>query len=83
MQGTAGDDLEDGNRQRGGRGCDERVQRGLAVKVIRKGATEALGDVERSVMWEVPHAPWPLPTTYMRMVPLCMAYCAHVYGSVA
>jgi len=25
----------------------------LAVKVIRKGATEALGDVERSVMWEV------------------------------
>ena len=30
-----------------------RVQRGLAVKVIRKGATEALGDVERSVMWEV------------------------------
>ena len=25
----------------------------LAVKVIRKGASEALGDVERSVMWEV------------------------------
>lgn len=30
-----------------------RMQSGLAVKVIRKGATEALGDVERSVMWEV------------------------------
>ena len=30
-----------------------RRQHGLAVKVIRKGATEALGDVERSVMWEV------------------------------
>lgn len=30
-----------------------RVQRGLAVKVIHKGAAEALGDVEHSVMWEV------------------------------
>jgi len=30
-----------------------RTDHGLAVKVIRKGNTEALGDVERSVMWEV------------------------------
>jgi len=30
-----------------------RADHGLAVKVIRKGNTEALGDVERSVMWEV------------------------------